>query len=147
MYIKALRPGSTKIRARGVHGLRDAALVSEVAPGVLERDVIVIRPPHRLEITPRPDTLRVGQDLLARVRVYDATGEFTERVPMDLVCMGCTGFYNGGDWLSRFYYDGERPSHHSSNEPGRMTIVARLDSLADTLSVVVVDSAAASKRR
>jgi hypothetical protein len=147
MYVKALRPGSTTIRVRGVHGRLDAALESEVSPGVLERDVVVVRPPHRLEITPRPETLRVGQYLEARVRVYDALGESTDRVPVDLVCMGCAGSYYDGGWLTRDYYDGERPSHLWSNEPGRMTVVARLNGLADTLSLVVVDSAAASARR
>lgn len=146
MYIKALRPGTTTIRVRGVHGLRDAALESEVAPGVLETEVLVIRPPHRLEITPRPDTLRLGQHLEARVRVYDAMGEFTDRVPIELVCMGCTGNSYHGEWLSSAYYFGERPTRLSSNQPGHMTIVARLDRLADTLSVVIVDSAGTARR-
>ena len=136
MYIKALRPGSTTIRVRGVHGRDDAVFDSSLPSGVLESEVVVTRPPHRLEITPRPDTLRVGQNLLARVRVYDATGEFSERVPVQLVCTGCTDSY----------YDGTHPSHIWSNEPGGMTIVARLNGLADTLSVVVVDSVASMKR-
>jgi hypothetical protein len=145
MYVKALRPGTTTIRLRGVHGLRDAALESEVTPGVLERDVVVIRPPHRLEITPRPDTLRVGQYLPARVRVYDAMGEYTERVPVQLLCMGCAGIYPAGGLPSSSYYFGDQPTRLSSNEPGRMVIVARLEGVADTLSLVVVDSAAARK--
>jgi hypothetical protein len=130
MYVKALRPGATTIRVRGVHGRLDAAFESALPSGVLERDLVVIRPPHRLEITPRPDTLRVGQYLEARVRVYDATGESTERVPVALTCTGCVGSY----------YDGVLPSTMWSNTPGRMTVVARLNGLADTLSIVVVDT-------
>jgi len=41
-YIKALRPGSTTIRVRGVHGYLDAALESEIRPGVLEREIVVV---------------------------------------------------------------------------------------------------------
>ena len=137
MYVKALSPGLTTIRVRGVHGRLDAAIESELPPGVLERTLVVVRPPKRLEIAPRPDTLRVGQYLWARVRVYDAAGDSTDRVPVELVCIGCIGSY----------YDGVQLSHIWSNEPGRITIVARLGGLADTLNVVVVDSAIASKRR
>ena len=133
MYVKALGPGSTRIRVRGVHGRLDAAFESELPPGVLEQSLVVIRPPRRLEITPRPDTLRVGEYLGARVRVYDATGEHTDRIPVELECLGCM----------TSYYDGTEPSDSWSNEPGRMTLVARLDDLSDTLSVVVVDSSAA----
>ena len=137
MYIKALRPGSTRVRVRGVHGRDDSVLVSEFPAGVLESEVVVTRPPRRLEIIPRPDTLRVGQDLRARVRVYDETGEFSDRVPVELACVeGC----------SRDYYDGVHPAHLWSDESGRMTIVARLNGLANTLSVVVVDSAASQRR-
>jgi hypothetical protein len=135
--VKALRPGATRIRIRGVHGRLDAAIESALPPGVIEREIVVTRPPVRLEITPRPDTLRVGQYLWARVRVYDAMGESTDRVPVELVCIGCIGSY----------YDGVRLSHIWSTEPGRMTVVARLNGLSDTLSLVVVDMAAATERR
>jgi hypothetical protein len=129
-FIKALRPGITAVRVRGVHGLLDAALDSDLPSGVLERDVVVTRAPQRLTITPRPDTLRADEYLDVRVRVYDAVGDSTTRVPVELECTGCIGSH----------YYGARPIRISPNARGRMTLVAKLDSLADTLSIVVVDS-------
>jgi hypothetical protein len=130
MYAKALRPGTTTIRVRGVHGQLDAALDSDFPPGVIESDLIVTRAPRRLRITPRPDTVRVGQSLPLRVLLYDATGESTDRIPVQLGCTGCSGSF----------YDGVRPAHIRPDTPGRMTIVASLDGLADTLSIIVADS-------
>jgi hypothetical protein len=131
MYVKALRAGTATIRVRGVHGRLDAALESEPAPGMLERTIVVSRPPQRLEITPRPDTLRMGEPLVVRVRVYDAQGEYTDRASL---------------WLESgerdpHYYDGSRPARVSFMTPGRKSIVARLGALADTLTLIVVDSA------
>ena len=138
MFLKALEPGATRIRVRGVHGRLDAAVVSEIAPGVVERALLVILPPHSIRIVPRPDTVRAGKRFGVRVRVHDAYGGFTERIPLPLVVDGEAGSY---------FFDGNSPSRIHPSTTGRMTLTAQLDALGDTLVVTVIESTAPLRPR
>jgi hypothetical protein len=128
-YLKALRPGRTVVRVRGVSGLLDAAAEWEGATGVVERVVAVTPPIARVEIFSRPDTVRRRESFLVRARAFARGGEVVEGLPFVFEPLDGSNVRLGEDV----------PILLNSRGPTR--IVARLREFADTTTVFVVDSA------
>jgi hypothetical protein len=131
-YLKALRPGRTVVRARGVTGVLDAAVRWLGAIGVIEREILVTRPIARLKIVSAPDTVRVHEGFLVGARATDETGRTVEGVPIEFRP-------EPSGEHSQFSYDTNAPIRLVTRGPTR--IVASLRQYADTVTVIVVDSA------
>jgi hypothetical protein len=127
-YVKALRPGRTTLRVIGVHGASDTVASSKPPARELTREIIVTRPIRRVEIVPRPDTVRVRERFTLRVRVTDSAGEELAGLPVTLDVLD-------GD---RTRHDASKSVDLSLTSPGSTRIVARLGTYADTVTVTVV---------
>ena len=128
-YVKALRPGRTTLRVRGVHGPSDTAVSRRPPQRKLEREIIVTPPIGRVEIVTRPDTLRVRELFTFRVRVADRAGNELAGVPATLEVLDGDG---------RYVRDASGPVQMGLTSSGRTRIVARLGVHTDTLAVMVI---------
>lgn len=128
-YVTALRPGRTTLRVRGVHGPSDTAASRQPPQRKLEREIIVTPPVGRVEIVPRPDTVRVREPFTLRVRVVDRAGNEIAGVPATLESLDGDG---------RYVRDASGPVQMILTSPGRTRLVARLGVHTDTLTVTVV---------
>jgi len=128
-YVKALRPGRTVLRVDGVHGVSDTAASSKPPARTLERAIVVTAPMKRIEITPRPETVRGREIVTYRVRAWDRTGqEFTD-LPWRLE------IFDGDYHSSR---EGPDPASLVFATPRRVRLVAHLGALTDTLTISVI---------
>lgn len=128
-YVKALRPGRTVLRVRGLRSPSDTAPSSEPPERQLEREVIVTPPIERVEITPRPDTMRVDEIVRLRVRVLDRGGREVAGLPWRLEVL------DGPDRSIRL---GPEMAPTAFTAPGRIRIAASLGGHADTVTVTVI---------
>jgi hypothetical protein len=73
-YLHGRRPGPTVLRLRGVHSPSDTMPSRHPVPSTLQREVLVLPALARIEIVPRPDTMRAGESVAFRVRAIDRSG-------------------------------------------------------------------------
>lgn len=130
-YVKGLRPGHTVLRVHGLHGASDTAASSTPPARQIERELIVAPPIARVEIVPRPDSVRAQETITLRVRVLDREGREVDGLPWQLEVL---------DGESRGIRLGPEPQPIVFSAPGRGRITARLGAHTDTLSVNVVPS-------
>jgi hypothetical protein len=128
-FVKALRPGRTTLRVRGLHSTSDTAASEKPPEAQLEREVIVTPPITRLEIAPRRDTVRTGELFTLRVRALDSRGQELAGLPWRLDVI---------DGSYRSIQLGPEPQRFLFTTPGRVHIAAALGAHADTLTVTVV---------
>ena len=128
-YVKALRAGRTMLRVRGLSGPSDTAASSTPPARQVEREIIVAPPIARVEITPRPDSIRSRETFTVSVRVFDREGHDVSGLPWQLEVL---------DGESRSIRIGPEPQAIMFIAPGRRRIAARLGAHADTVSVTVV---------
>ena len=128
-YVKALRSGRTALRVRGIHGPSDTAASSKPPANEIDRTIIVAPPIDRVEIVPRPDSLRALETLTLAVRVLDRDGREVAGLPWRLEVL---------DGEGRGIRTGPEPQSIVFTTPGRARIVARLGAHTDTMSVMVV---------
>ena len=137
-YLKAVRPGRTTIRVRGVHAPSDTVPSRTPPERELARDVIVTLPLARIRITPRPDVVVAGRMFFLGTRVFDVNGHAVAEYPV------------------RYDVEGERGARGARSESaisldlrrrGKTRIVASVPGLADTLVVTIVDSSATTPKR
>jgi hypothetical protein len=128
-YVKALRPGRTVLRVRGLHGPSDTAASSTPPARQIEREIIVAPPIDRVEIVPRPDSVHVLETFTLGVRVLDRDGREVNGLPWQLEVL---------DGEDRGIRIGPEPQSIMFSAPGRRRISARLGPHSDTLSVMVV---------
>ena len=121
------RAGRTTVHVTVAPSPTDTMPSRTPIPRVLERDIVVTPPIARVEISPRPDTVRVGEQVDVRVRVVDQAGQVVDGAPARLRVTG--GEYD----LVR---DAAERVPLVFDSPGRRTIVASFGGHADT---VVVD--------
>jgi hypothetical protein len=131
MVLVGRRPGRTTVTARGVHTIADTMPSREPLDSILTREVTVIPPLARLEITPRFSTMRVGERRELRVRVLDRSGRPITGAPVKL----------GGEGPGMLNISGSNPYTVSFDTPGRHGVTASLGSRADTLWVQVIGTA------
>lgn len=128
-YVKALRPGRTALRVRGIHSPSDTAPSSKPPERELEREIIVTPPIERVEIAPRPDTVRVGEIITLHVRALDHDGRDVAGLPWRLEVL---------DGESRGIRTGPVAASLGFTVPGRVRIAARLGIHTDTMTVTVI---------
>jgi hypothetical protein len=129
MQLVGRRPGRTALR------IVLPPLASDTAPSrspperVLTRDVVVTRPLRRIALVPYPDSMRVGEVVVLRVRATDDQGRHHENPPARVRVDG------GGQSYVTIATDSIRLAFTS---PGARTIVARFGALADTITIRVL---------
>jgi hypothetical protein len=128
-YVRALQPGRTVLRVRGIHGPSDTAASSNPPERQVERKIIVAPPIDRVEISPRPERVRALENVTLRVRVLDRDAHEVAALPWRLEVL---------DGENRGIRTGPEPQSLVFAEPGRTRIAARLGAHVDTLSVMVV---------
>lgn len=130
-YVKALRPGRTMLRVRGLHSAADTAPSARRPERQLEREIIVTPPIRRIEIVPRRHTVRPREIFALRVRALDARGREIVRLPWRLEVL---------DGEYRSIQIGPKPQRFAFTAPGRVRIAAKLGAHVDTLTVTVLPS-------
>jgi len=128
-YLRAMQPGRTIVRLRGLPRDTLDLLLGRKQERELQRVVFVTRPIVRVALMPRRDTVRVGEKLEFRLRAIDVTQEVIEFAPSRVTLD-----------------DGETIQHHAGPEqlrvtfqkPGVRTLIGRLGVHADTLRLTVL---------
>jgi hypothetical protein len=128
MYLVGVARGATKVRVRLPASAVDTMPVREPPPRVLERVVVVTNPAARLEISPRPDTVKAGQALELRVMVFDRDGQAIDGAPVQV------RYEDGG---SAYLMTATGTLRLELKGSGSRSIVASFGRLADTLRVTV----------
>ena len=128
-YVKALRAGRTILRVGGVHGPSDTAASSTPPAHQIEREIIVTPPIGRVEIVPRPDSVRALETVTLSVRVLDREGHEVTGLPWQLEVL---------DGDTRGIRLGPAPVPLVFNSAGRTRITVRLGPHTDSLSILVV---------
>jgi hypothetical protein len=128
-YVKALRPGRTTMRVRGIHSPSDTAPSSKPPERELAREIIVTPPIERVEIAPRPDTVRVGEIITLHVRALDHEGRDFAGLPWQLEVL---------DGENRGIHIGPEAVSLGFTVPGRARIAARLGIHTDTITVTAI---------
>ena len=123
------RPGHTTLRIALPPLSTDSAPSSSPPERLLAREVVVTRPLTRLELSPRPHSLRVDEAIQLRVRAIDDEGRAYENPPARVTV-------NGGK--QPYIQMGTSPVHATFDSAGTRTVVARFGSLADTLTLRIV---------
>ena len=94
----------------------------------LERPVVVTNPAAHVEISSRPDTVKVGEPLDLRVRVLDREGQAIDGAPVQV------GYEDGG---SAYVTTSTGALRLELRRPGPHSIVASFGKMADTIRVMV----------
>jgi len=128
MYLIALARGRTTIRVRLPESAVDTMPFREPPPRTLERVVVVTNPAVRVEISPRPDTIKLGEPLELRIRVFDRDGRVIDGAPVHVVYADGSGNY-GTVTTGELRLELKNAGPHS--------VVATFGKLADTLRVAV----------
>jgi hypothetical protein len=128
-YLRAMQPGRTIVRLRGLPRDTLDLLLGRKQERDLERVVFVTRPIMRVELMPRRDTVRVGEKLEFRLRATDVTQEVIEFAPsrMTLDDGETTQLHTGPQQLRVVF-----------QKPGVRTLIGRLGVHADTLRITVL---------
>ena len=108
--------------------LDDTSVASLRVIARLTRDILVTRPLVRIALSPRPDGVPVGETIQLRVRAIDDQGHAYENAPARITV-------NGG--RERYIHVGTSPIDLALDAAGTRTVVARVGSLADTLTLRV----------
>ena len=137
-FVKALHPGRVVLAVRGVHSAADTAASSTRPERDLRRELIVTRRVARVRFMKKPDTVRVKEAFTLDIRAFDADGREVAGVPIEL------------RYAERGY---DRAGVATPNmqiqldAQGLTRLVARVKQLADTATVVAVDSSSAPAPR
>jgi len=94
----------------------------------LERPVAVTNPAARVELSSRPDTIKVGDPLDLRVRVLDGEGQAIDGAPVQV------SYEDGG---SAYVTTSTGTLRLELRRPGPHSIVASFGKMADTVRVTV----------
>jgi hypothetical protein len=125
-----VRPGRTTVRVAGLHDDADSLPARRPRARALSRPAVVTPRVGRVEILPRPTSMRRGDSVAFRVRVYTAAGAPLDGAPAELRWdVGTTTRVR----------DARRPVAVSFDSAGRRLLVGRFLHLADTLSVDVTE--------
>jgi len=131
--VKALRPGRVVLAVRGVHSVSDTAVSSTQPERNLERELVVTQPVGSVRFLRKPDTVRVKQPFTLDIRAFDVEGRALAEVPIEFSYTE-RGIDHAGTAIPNMQIRLEAP--------GTTRLVARVRQLADTVTVVVVDSSA-----
>ena len=126
-YLVGRKPGTTMLRARDIHSTSDTMPSREPVPSSLQLELRVIPRLARVEIVPRPDTVRAGETVEFRTRAIDRSGQ--EVTGLFAEWRIKTGPYaQTGVQLARSV---------RFDSTGTASVVARVGNRTDSLSVVV----------
>jgi hypothetical protein len=126
-----LRAGRTSVRVTLAPSPSDTMPSSTPVSRTLSRDIVVTLPIARVEMSPRPDTMHVGERVDIRVRVLDRAGHVLDGAPARLRVRGDA--YE--EW-----YDAAEPVPLVFGAPGRRMLIASFGAHADTAVVIVVEA-------
>lgn len=124
----ARRTGRTRLRVLGLTGPSDTLPSSRPVPRELEVTVIVTPPVARVELAPRVQVAKVGQQVQFQTRAFSAGGRVIAGAPVQVRVEG--GSYTRVMSAPHLY-----PVEFDSS--GRYTITASFGGLSDTLLVDV----------
>jgi hypothetical protein len=124
----ARHTGRTRLRVLGLTGPSDTLPSSRPVPRELEVTVIVTPPVARVELAPRVQVAKVGEQVELRVRAFDAGGRVIAGAPVQVRVEG--GGYTRVMSAPHLY-----PVQFDA--PGRYTITASFGGRSDTLVVDV----------
>jgi hypothetical protein len=126
--VVGVRPGRTRLRVVGLHGSYDATPLRQPPPRSLEQDIVVTVPVDRVRLSPRPETVRVGDTLKVTVRVFGRDGREISGAPVVITLRE-----PGVDMT------GSAPFAQPFTKPGKKTLIARFGRYEDTLTVIAFD--------
>jgi alpha-tubulin suppressor-like RCC1 family protein len=125
--VVASKPGRTTIRVVGIHSSENKPSNAPRAT-TLSLNVVVTQAVSRLTVTPRPDTVRLGQAIDFMVRAVDAAGRPVDGPITEVEVL---------EDRSKLTF--QTPSAQVTfGSLGRRTVIVRIGGRADTLSVQVV---------
>ena len=133
MHVVGRTKGRTTLRVRLPVTPSDAMPAQKPPPRVLEREVVVSARAVRVELTPRPDTVHVGETVSLRVRVLDEGGN-----PLAGASVGVMHEARPGSNVHTTTTDVVEVTFA---EAGPRTIVAKFGALSDTVRLTVVGAA------
>jgi hypothetical protein len=127
-FLHGRRRGTTMLRVHDIHTPSDTMPSRDPVPSNLQRELRVLPTLARVQIVPRPDTVRAGESVDFRVRVVARSGEDVADLPVE--------------WRIRkkgYSEIGVQGSPRSIrfDSTGTATIVARVGRRADSLTVIV----------
>jgi hypothetical protein len=131
MQVIGRRPGRTFLRIVLPPLASDTAPSSSPPGRVLTRDVVVTRPIRHIAFVPRPDSVRVGEALMIRLRATDDEGRDYENPPARVMV---------NDGVRSYVTLATDAIRLDFTSPGTRTIVARLGALSDTLTLRVLET-------
>jgi hypothetical protein len=129
MYLLGRQAGTTIVSIAGLHLTSDTMASSNPIPSSLQREVRVLPRISRIEIAPRPNTVRVGDSVVFRARVIDASGDELRGLMIDWRIVAKTYSETGEQSSGRTVY---------FDSTGSRTIIARAGNRTDSLTVVVI---------
>jgi alpha-tubulin suppressor-like RCC1 family protein len=129
MQLVGRRPGRTRLDVTLPPLPSDTAPSRSPPQRALTRELVVTRPMTRIAFVPRPDSLRVGESIVLRVRGTDDQGRQYENVPARIMV-------NDGE--RGYTTSSADPVRLQFGSPGTRTIVSQYRALSDTLTVRVV---------
>jgi len=128
LYLVAGTRGRTTVRVRLPESPADTMPFQDPPPRTLERAIVVTNPATRVEISPRPDTIKVGEPLELRVRVLDRDGQAIDGAPVQVT------YEDGG---TAYVTTSTGTLRLELRSTGPHSIVASFGKMADTVRVTV----------
>lgn len=136
--ITALRPGRSTVTVEGLHGPSDD-LPRSTRVRAFTRHIVVTNRLARLQITPRPTTIRAGSSVKLQAQLLDEFGAILPDAPINFLVIY--------DWPDNKPWSGKRydlATRVNLTTPGHRRFIASFAGLADTLDLEVVPSEAPS---
>jgi hypothetical protein len=127
-HLLGRRPGITTIHLQGFHLPSDTMPSRTPVSNSLHREVMVLPHLARIEIVPRPDTVRMGDSVTFRARVVDGSDQELRDLPVEWRIQKKANSQMGVQ---------STPRSVVFDSTGTQTIVARVGRRIDSLTVVV----------
>jgi len=130
--ITALRPGRSTVTVEGLHGPSDD-LPRSTRIRAFTRHIVVTKRLARLQITPRPTTIRVGSPVKLEAQLLDESGVILLDAPINFLVIY--------DWPDNKSWGGKWSDpavRENLTTPGHRRFIAYFAGLADTLDLEVV---------
>lgn len=127
-YLVARKTGTTILQARDIHASADTMPSREPVPTSLQIQLRVIPRLARVEIQPRPDTVRGGETVEFRTRAIDRAGREVTGLPAEWRIQARRYPETGMQLVRSVRFD----------STGTTLVVARVAGRTDSLTVVVV---------
>jgi len=130
--ITALRPGRSTVTVAGVHGPSDE-LPRSTRVHEFTRHIVVTNRLARIQITPRPTTIRAGSRVTLNAQLVDEFGAILPDAPINFVVI--YDWPDNKSWSQKRY---DLATRADLTTPGHRRFIANLRGLADTLDLEVV---------